>query len=417
MVLGLAQTQAKDQPRDDNLDQKGKRLTMQISQFPTQLADSIELRVFIRIHLSNLVFVRSGNEFKAAFEISLFVVGDQDKALATHIWREEISRPTFKATRNPDSAHHSSVNIIVPDGEYEVVVQLIDLDNRNTFGAREEIVINPISPDSLVLSDLLLATEIKYVDGEPIVIMPKIGNRISDNVDTVYIYLSVRNPTSDPMEVTLQYSLKDDDDEEIAGHEQILPLSSTISTYLIPQATEPLTGREYQLEVKLSGAGMTTSRTFPITIDWTGFSQLIKDIDKAIEQIRYVTSREQLNEMKQADREKGHELFQEFWRALDPSPNTPRNELMDEYYRRVAYSNQHFKSYREGWETDFGMVYIVYGPPDEIERHPFDSQSKPYQVWLYYDKGWRFFFVDVNMFGDFRLDQSRSVYPRGSAWY
>jgi hypothetical protein len=50
-----------------------------------------------------------------------------------------------------------------------------------------------------------------------------------------------------------------------------------------------------------------------------------------------------------------------------------------------------------------GMVYIIYGPPDDVERHPFNMDSKPYQIWLYYSKGLRFVFVDVNMLGDYRL--------------
>ncbi|MBA7483939.1 hypothetical protein ES707_19456 [subsurface metagenome] len=76
---------------------------------------------------------------------------------------------------------------------------------------------------------------------------------------------------------------------------------------------------------------------------------------------------------------------------------------MDEYYGRVAYANTYFRSMQPGWETDMGMVYVIYGPPDEIDRHPFDVNQKPYQVWFYYNKGWRFVFVDANMLGDYRL--------------
>ncbi|MCK4723767.1 MAG: GWxTD domain-containing protein, partial [Dehalococcoidia bacterium] len=65
-----------------------------------------------------------------------------------------------------------------------------------------------------------------------------------------------------------------------------------------------------------------------------------------------------------------------------------------------------------GWESDMGMVYIIYGQPDDIERHPFDIDRKPYQIWFYYSKGWRFVFMDVNMLGDYRL--VTPLYPSGS---
>jgi hypothetical protein len=38
---------------------------------------------------------------------------------------------------------------------------------------------------------------------------------------------------------------------------------------------------------------------------------------------------------------------------------------------------------REGYRTDRGRVYIVYGPPDDIERHPNESDTKPYEIWTY----------------------------------
>jgi len=68
----------------------------------------------------------------------------------------------------------------------------------------------------------------------------------------------------------------------------------------------------------------------------------------------------------------------QFWTRRDPSPATPNeNEFKEEHYRRIAYANQKFASKIEGWKTDRGRIYIMFGPPDEIEMHP-DRAS-----WLY----------------------------------
>ena len=32
-------------------------------------------------------------------------------------------------------------------------------------------------------------------------------------------------------------------------------------------------------------------------------------------------------------------------------------------------------SWKEGWETDFGMIYILFGPPDEIQRSNVNSNN------------------------------------------
>ena len=46
---------------------------------------------------------------------------------------------------------------------------------------------------------------------------------------------------------------------------------------------------------------------------------------------------------------------------MDPTPSTEHNELMEEYYRRVSYSNENFDGWKDGWETDRGMIYILFG--------------------------------------------------------
>ena len=53
---------------------------------------------------------------------------------------------------------------------------------------------------------------------------------------------------------------------------------------------------------------------------------------------------------------------------------------MEEYFYRVAYSNENFNSWGQGWETDMGMIYILFGPPDEVQRSnmsKLDENGKP----------------------------------------
>ncbi|MGH9628700.1 MAG: GWxTD domain-containing protein, partial [Bryobacteraceae bacterium] len=72
-------------------------------------------------------------------------------------------------------------------------------------------------------------------------------------------------------------------------------------------------------------------------------------------------------------------FIEQFWLRRDPSPGTAQNEYKEEHYRRIAYANQRFRGEQPGWNTHRGRIYIVYGPPDEIEAHP----SKGMQRWIY----------------------------------
>ncbi|HKK21216.1 MAG TPA: GWxTD domain-containing protein, partial [candidate division Zixibacteria bacterium] len=79
----------------------------------------------------------------------------------------------------------------------------------------------------------------------------------------------------------------------------------------------------------------------------------------------------------------------------------------NEFYRRVNIANQNFTHmYRQGWRTDRGRVYIMYGEPDQVDDYPVVPDRHPYQEWHYYrgTKYRKFIFVDVNEDGDYRLE-------------
>ena len=92
------------------------------------------------------------------------------------------------------------------------------------------------------------------------------------------------------------------------------------------------------------------------------------------------------------------------------TPGTPRNEFKMEYFERVAYANAHFKyNFKEGWQTDRGRVYVTYGKPDDVERHPFEADQRAYEIWKYdnLEGGVEFVFVDLsNAMNDYGLVHS-----------
>lgn len=51
--------------------------------------------------------------------------------------------------------------------------------------------------------------------------------------------------------------------------------------------------------------------------------------------------------------------------------------FMRSYFRRVELANEFFTSYKEGWKTDRGMIYIIFGLPDEAHK------TADREVWTY----------------------------------
>ncbi|HET8967339.1 MAG TPA: GWxTD domain-containing protein, partial [Candidatus Acidoferrum sp.] len=74
--------------------------------------------------------------------------------------------------------------------------------------------------------------------------------------------------------------------------------------------------------------------------------------------------------LKLGTNEERDQFIETFWRNRNPDPDSPENSFKEEHYRRIAYANEHFASGVAGWRTDRGHIYILWGPPDEIEAHP-----------------------------------------------
>jgi len=172
---------------------------------------------------------------------------------------------------------------------------------------------------------------------------------------------------------------------------------------------------DYQLTVKVLDSNKTilksVSKKFYSKI--FGFPNSVRDLDESIRELRYIARPDELSEIEDGKTyEERLKLFENFWKNLDPSPNTVENETLNEYYRRVEYANEHFTGYFKGWQSDMGMVYITLGSPDQVTRHPYEIDSKPYEIWEYYIINRTFLFVDHTNFGDYRLEN-----PQYGDWF
>lgn len=93
-----------------------------------------------------------------------------------------------------------------------------------------------------------------------------------------------------------------------------------------------------------------------------------------IEPLAYLTSE---SEYKQLLNAKDHKLaIDDFWMEIGGSMEYSR-KLVQHYYSRVEFANQFFTSYKEGWKTDRGMVFIIMGKPDYVTRSGLN------EIWQY----------------------------------
>jgi GWxTD domain-containing protein len=96
----------------------------------------------------------------------------------------------------------------------------------------------------------------------------------------------------------------------------------------------------------------------------------------------------------------------QFWIEVESGNRGIAEMNRSTWFQRISLANQRYGSLnKEGWRTDRGRVLVLYGQPDEIKRFPSSIESKPYEIWHYYniENGVEFDFVDQSGFGNYLL--------------
>ena len=160
--------------------------------------------------------------------------------------------------------------------------------------------------------------------------------------------------------------------------------------------------------------------------------QTLKELDSAYKQwlnedVVYIITPDERNAFLQLQTNEEREQFiEQFWLRRSSNPDLPDNDFKEEHYRRIAYANEHYASGIPGWKTDRGRMYIMWGPPDEVESHPtggtYDrpmeegggsTSTYPWETWR-----WRYLegigeniileFVDPSGSGEYHLTMDPS---------
>jgi GWxTD domain-containing protein len=76
--------------------------------------------------------------------------------------------------------------------------------------------------------------------------------------------------------------------------------------------------------------------------------------------------------------EERDQFIEQFWYRRASDPRSFVNDFEQEHYRRIVLANEKFSAGVPGWKTDRGRIYILFGPPDEVDSHPIaDPEWRP----------------------------------------
>jgi GWxTD domain-containing protein len=331
------------------------------------------------------------------------------------------------------------IGFVVDSGSYKVVVTGSDANNlKNNKIISEDLFIKPFLKSNTAISDIQLSSNIIpgsentssifYKNTYEVTPLP--ASVCGETQPILFYYSELYNLRYNPSKDDLRL-----DEMVINSRGQVVSAKSKKISKSIDSRVEvglvkvhKLPTDTYTLLVNLidsvANYGVSSSKrffvynpsivpvdTFQATVSpvlSTAFGVMSEEeLDDLFAKSRYIASVPEQEKYKSiSTAEAKREFFYNFWKARDENPADERNDYFNNYLKRIADSNERFSALgKDGWKTDKGRVYVVYGEPSEIERFPNETNTKPYEFWRYdsIEGGVIFVFGDLTGFNNYQL--------------
>lgn len=129
----------------------------------------------------------------------------------------------------------------------------------------------------------------------------------------------------------------------------------------------------------------------------------MNDPELMIRPLAYLASEEEMDLIRSSDRPKL--ALDDFWLKCGGNVDRSR-ELIRIFYTRILYANHYFTSFKEGWRTERGMIYTIYGPPDKVYKNSEEESWGYRRPVLKSTWGGRVHLQEQYLFFNFKLRKS-----------
>lgn len=331
------------------------------------------------------------------------------------------------------------IAFVIPKGNYQLKVEGKDAHkSENVKTINETVIVQPFASNRMAVSDIELSSSILR-DGadknslfykNTLEVVPNPAMLYGENAPVLFYYSELYNLAKKGIgkSFKVQKALYNSRGYTVYEGSKFMQAAqnSVVDVGLINLSKYPSDTYNFILSVidTLTSDAVFSSKRFyfynPSIVDT--FSEKLADLgfmeseysvmteeecDRLFKYSHYVLGGDQKNEYeKLTSLEAKRKYLYNFWKSQDINPTTARNEFKELYLKRVEYANDKFKhKYKEGYLTDRGRIYILYGPPDNKDYAHSGMELKPYEIWFYnsIESGVQFIFGDVTGFSSYEL--------------
>ncbi|MFZ1323081.1 MAG: GWxTD domain-containing protein [Ignavibacteria bacterium] len=361
------------------------------------------LDVYLEIPLENLQFKKNytTKNYDASITYNIKITNSFNEIVSNENITDLVSTSKAEQKNLESSSKYIVKEFYLNPGNYNLEITITDINTKKEKTEKGSVEITDFVQKDISASNIMLVSNVKEENGKK-VITPLIARNIG-NLKSIYLFFEVYNSSDKEVVNDFTYTITDSKENILEKDNLVYTLSPGINKYFEKVSTSNLIFGEYTIELTNNSTGeIVAYKEFENKL--SGMPTNVKDLNILIDQMIYIASSEEITKIKNSKTpELKEKNFVEFWREKDPSPYTTKNELMVEYYKRIGVANERYSHYIDGWKTDMGMVFIIFGEPNNIERHPFNEGVKPYEIWEYYNENQQYIFVDETGFGDYKL--------------
>ena len=406
-------------PSDIDDEAIARSLPIDYALFQADSSEQIRLEVYFQIYNFFLTFEKQGDLYRAEYEFRIELIGKDDSLFG----RQEISRPIIVndslRTASRTDFRTNQFDFPIPPGNYSMRATLVDKNSRKVFSRDIEIKHKGYDRQPVMLSDVEFVHSAALISEDPtpfdkanLTLVPSVARRFGggDGDNRLLYYFEIYSYDRAPEEVRLVTILRNQKRGRMDYRDSLtVKLDQPVIRQVRDLDINEIEPGEYELEVLLYNKKnkKIDEKKEPFVVQMTPEALLRHDYETIIKQISYIADPGETDGMEKLESiEDRLEAYNVFWERRDPTPGSRENEYKKEFYRRVNYANQNFAYMsREGWKTDRGRIYIIYGQPDQIDDVPYALDAPPYQKWHYFRDGRyrKFVFIDNNDDGEYRL--------------
>ncbi|MCL4538547.1 MAG: GWxTD domain-containing protein [Bacteroidetes bacterium] len=361
---------------------------------------------YFQVPYSKLHFTRTDNEFASAFTVSIRLIDGDNNTAYEKSWDEKATSRAYDETTSENVLYSTQRHFLVNPGAYTARVAVTERETGESFEETKPVVARNYADGAPSMSDVMVLAG-SSASGSRFVIIPNVKGNIISKADSFEVFYEIYPHGRDTLYATA--GITGAKDRVLYARTSRITAADSVIRIFESVPKKSLQMGYYLLSIGLrsrdaADATVLDKTSSLIAIRYPELPPTITDLDKAADEMMFIAKSSTIDSIKSApDAPTKLERFISFWKRYHSRFSPDGRTSMEEYYNRVAYANKQFTHFFEGWKSDRGMVYILFGSPDNVERHPFNVNSKPYEVWQYYSKNRQFIFVDDSGFGDYRL--------------